>query len=61
MSKPVIAAIDPRREDVGPVALGVLLARVIEVPPCPLPVVPLAERTADQIGVAWRRAAAAGS
>jgi nucleotide-binding universal stress UspA family protein len=32
MSKPVIAAVDPRREDVAPVALGTLLARLLGRP-----------------------------
>jgi nucleotide-binding universal stress UspA family protein len=32
MSKPVIVAVDPHREDPDAVALGVLLARVIEAP-----------------------------
>jgi nucleotide-binding universal stress UspA family protein len=32
MSKPIIAAVDPRREDVAPAALGVLLARLTGAP-----------------------------
>jgi hypothetical protein len=32
MSKPIIAAVDPRREDVAPAALGALLARVTGAP-----------------------------
>jgi hypothetical protein len=32
MSKPIIAAIDPLREDVAPAALGLLLARLTAAP-----------------------------
>jgi nucleotide-binding universal stress UspA family protein len=32
MSKPIIAAVDPRREDVAPAALGALLARLTGAP-----------------------------
>jgi nucleotide-binding universal stress UspA family protein len=32
MSKPVIAAIDPRHEDVAPAALGAMLARLLDEP-----------------------------
>jgi nucleotide-binding universal stress UspA family protein len=32
MAKPIIAAVDPRREDVAPAALGALLARLTGAP-----------------------------
>jgi nucleotide-binding universal stress UspA family protein len=32
MSQPIIAAVDPRREDVAPAALGALLARLTDAP-----------------------------
>jgi len=32
MSKPIIAAVDPLREDIAPAALGLLLARLTAAP-----------------------------
>lgn len=32
MTKPIVVAVDPRREDVAPAALGALLARTLEAP-----------------------------